>query len=170
MTDTTPGKDTTEVRTFSSTGGAKGVKIARYDLIPAAPLYELACLYGVGALKYDERNFEAGYEWSKSFGAMQRHAWLFWNGEDIDPETGCHHLASVVWNAMALMLFTQTHTELDDRPQSVQMRRPSNEHIAIMRELGERFRAETGEITRELQERLAQLPEEPAVEEPATAA
>lgn len=134
-------KDTTEVRTVSATGGEKGVKIARYDLIPAGPLYELACLFGVGALKYDERNFEAGYEWSKSFGAMQRHAWQFWNGEDVDPETGVSHLASVIWNAMALLLFTQTHPELDDRPQTVELRRPSDEHIALMRELGERARA-----------------------------
>lgn len=135
-------KDTTEIRTVSTTGGEKGVKIARFDLIPAGPLYELACLYGVGALKYAERNFEAGYEWSKSFGAMQRHAWLFWNGEDADPETGVSHMASVVWNAMAIMQFALTHPELDDRPQPVEMRRPDDEHIALMAELGARFRTQ----------------------------
>lgn len=48
---------------------------------------------------------------------MQRHAWAFWNGETYDPETGSHHLAAVCFHAMAMMEWTETHPELDDRPQ-----------------------------------------------------
>ena len=100
----------------AATGGEKGSKLERFDLIPAAPLWEVARHYGVGAGKYAERNWERGYAWSLSFAAMQRHAWLFWSGEDIDPESGTHHLAAVVFHALALMEYGQTRPEMDDRP------------------------------------------------------
>lgn len=107
-----------EVRTVNeSTGGEKGMKPARFDLLPASPLIQVAEHYGKGAEKYEDRNWERGYEWSKSFAAMQRHAWAFWNGETYDPETGSHHLAAVCFHAMAMMEWTETHPELDDRPQ-----------------------------------------------------
>ena len=108
---------TGDVRSVNATTGAeKGVKEAAFDLIPPMPLYELASHYGRGARKYAARNWEKGYEWSKSFAAMQRHAWLFWQGEDIDPETGSSHLTAVAWHAFALLEWTMTHPELDDRP------------------------------------------------------
>jgi hypothetical protein len=105
-----------EVRTVSETGGEKGVKDERYDLLPVTPLDIVARHYGVGARKYSDRNWEKGYEWSKSFAAMQRHMWAFWGGEDIDPENGSPHLAAVVFHAFALLEFADTHPEYDDRP------------------------------------------------------
>ena len=97
------------------TGGAKGQKLARYELIPVEPLNEVAKLYGAGAQKYSDRNWERGYAWSLSYGALQRHANAFWGGESIDEETGRHHLAAVVFHALALMTFEQTHPEMDNR-------------------------------------------------------
>lgn len=98
------------------TGGQKGVKLARFDLIPPESLIALAEHYGRGAEKHGDRNWERGYNWTLSFGAMMRHAWLFFSGEDIDEETGGHHLAAVAWHAFTLMEFGRTHPELDDRP------------------------------------------------------
>jgi hypothetical protein len=106
----------TEVRTTSSSGGEKGVKPERFDLIPVGPLTELARLYGRGAEKYAARNFERGYEWSKSYAAMQRHLNLWWSGEDTDPETGAPHVINAAWHCFALALFMATHPEFDDRP------------------------------------------------------
>lgn len=111
----------------AATGGAKGVKLERFDLIPVYPLTALARHFGVGARKYADRNWEKGYEWSKSYAAMQRHANLFWGGENYDhhkpecPEgcvehTGSHHLTAVAWHAMALLEMTRTHPDLDNRP------------------------------------------------------
>jgi len=105
-----------EVRTTSRTGGQKGTKPQRYDLIPAAPLRTLAELYGRGAEKYEPRNWERGYEWSKSFAALNRHLWQFWSGQDVDDETGLPHLASVAWHAFALLEFMDRHPDFDDRP------------------------------------------------------
>lgn len=103
-----------EVRVTAPTGGQKGRKLARFDLLPPA-LWQVAELYGKGAEKYDDWNWRLGYDWSLSFAAMQRHAWLFWQGEDYDQETGCAHMASVAFHALALLTFMQEHPELDDR-------------------------------------------------------
>jgi hypothetical protein len=120
------GQPLSEIRIVDpETGGAKGKKAARFDLLPAGPLWEVAELYGEGAIKYGDRNFELGYAWSLSFAAMMRHAWQFWSGEDRDAETGKHHLASVVFHAMALMLFGETHPEKDDSPGAGARRRTS---------------------------------------------
>jgi hypothetical protein len=107
-----------EVRTVSATGGEKGQKLARFDLIPVGPLTELAKHYGRGAQKYADRNWEKGYEWSKNYAALQRHLFAFWDGEDLDPETGTPHVVAVAWHAFALAEFMNTHPEFDDRPRS----------------------------------------------------
>lgn len=73
-----------EVRSTSSTGGQKGVKLERFDLIPAGPLAELAAHYGRGALKYASHQWRQGYEWSKSIAAIGRHSNAFNGGEDYD--------------------------------------------------------------------------------------
>jgi len=104
-----------EVRMTSATGGQKGSKEARFDLIPAGPLTTLARLYGRGALKYDDDNWRKGYDWRLSFAAMQRHAWQFWGGQNNDDETGLPHLASVAWHAFALLEFMQAHPQYDSR-------------------------------------------------------
>lgn len=90
----------------SATGGEKGSKLERYDLIPAGGLREVARLFAKGSEKYEPRNWERGYSWSLSYAAMMRHAQAFWGGgQSYDPETGTHHLAAVVFHAMALMQF-----------------------------------------------------------------
>src|SRR5512146_2965093 len=91
--------DKTEVRVVDpNTGGEKGSKLARFDLLPVLPLTELAEHFGRGAKKYADRNWERGYKWSLSFAALMRHAWAFWGGEDIDPETGTPHIIAVAWH------------------------------------------------------------------------
>lgn len=120
-----------EVRSVSSTGGEKGVKLARFDLIPAGPLWTIAEVYGKGAQKYADRNWERGYEWSKSYGAMQRHLNQWYRGEDNDdhhpecPEgcvqhTGMPHLALAAWHCLALLEYANTHPEFDDRVKSTE--------------------------------------------------
>ncbi|MCP4645812.1 MAG: DUF4406 domain-containing protein [bacterium] len=107
-----------EVRSVDpQTGGEKGTKLARFDLIPAGPLFQLAEHYGRGVEQgnYAPRNWELGYSWGKSFAAMMRHAWAFWRGEDIDEQTGSPHLAAVAWHAFALLEWGETHPEKDDR-------------------------------------------------------
>ena len=104
-----------EVRTTSSTGGMKGVKPERYSLIPVEALDIMARLYGFGAEKYEAHNWRNGYEWSKSFDSLFRHATSALKGEDIDPETGLPHLAGAAFHCFTLMVFMSEHPEFDDR-------------------------------------------------------
>lgn len=133
-----------EVRTTSSTGGQKGVKIERFDLIPIGPLTHLARHYGAGARKYDDHQWRKGYEWSKGIAALLRHFTKFMAGEDYDicanepnackftdadgnqidwavpgkicfNHTGNHHLDGVMWHAFSLREFVDKFPEHDDR-------------------------------------------------------
>lgn len=111
-----PAPSSGEVRVVDPlTGGEKGSKLARYDLIPAGPLWELAEHFGRGARKYEDRNWEKGYRWGLSFAALMRHAWAFWRGEDKDEETGSSHLIAVAWHALALREFQLREKGTDDR-------------------------------------------------------
>lgn len=119
----------TEVRTVSSTGGEKGTKPARFDLLPTRPLWLVAEVYGRGARKYAPRNWERGYEWSKSYAALQRHLNQFWAGEDLD-EDGLPHLAHAVFHCFAMLEWGQTHPEFDDRPATEERRQAEEERMA----------------------------------------
>lgn len=116
--DTSWAKAGGEVRTTSATGGQKGVKARRFDLIPVDGMNLLAELYTKGAEKYAEHNWRNGYEWSKSYAAAMRHLTQFWNGEDYDEETGVPHVINVVFHMFALSQFMQDYPEYDDRYRS----------------------------------------------------
>lgn len=94
---------------------AEGKALIRYDLIPPGPLEQLATLYGRGAIKYSERNWEHGFRWSTPFNAAGRHMQKHNSGELIDPETGVPHVIAAAWNMFAIAEFITTHPELDDR-------------------------------------------------------
>lgn len=104
-----------EVRSVSSTGGEKCTKDERFDLLPQEALAKVARHYGVGARKYAAHNWRKGYEWSKSYAAMQRHANAFWSGEDTDEETGSPHMAAVAFHALTLLTFMDEQPDFDDR-------------------------------------------------------
>jgi hypothetical protein len=95
-------------------GGQKGTKMERYDLLPPAAMDEVARVYGRGAAKYAERNWEKGYKWGLSIAALERHLAHFKQGEQRD-ELGNHHLAAIVFHALALMTFEKFGLGTDDR-------------------------------------------------------
>jgi hypothetical protein len=130
ITATTPRSDNKggEVRTTSATGGEKGTKPERYDLIPVEALAQVARLYARGAEKYAAHNWRRGYEWSKSYAAMQRHATQFWAGEDIDPEMQLPHMASVAFHALALLTFMDEQPAFDDRYKPSNTADPATTH------------------------------------------
>lgn len=105
-----------EVRVVDpNTGGAKGSKLERHDLIPPEPIEELARVYGMGAAKYEENNYLKGYDWGLSIAALDRHikAWL--KGESYDEESGLHHLAHACWHTIALQMFEKYSLGTDNR-------------------------------------------------------
>lgn len=107
-----------EVRTVSITGGAKGVKPARFDLVPVGPLTQLAILYGNGAAKYAAHNYRLGYDWSMSYAAAMRHLTEFWDGADYDDEMKVPHVINAVFHLFALCEFLmnpEKYGRFDDR-------------------------------------------------------
>ena len=123
-----------EVRVVSSTGGAKGSKLARFDLIPEDVMWLLAEHYGRGALKYEDRNWERGYDWSLSYAAARRHMALFWNGEDFDLDPSLYpigmtdeeiaalpenekalHIVAALWHLVCLTAFLTRNIGTDTR-------------------------------------------------------
>ena len=98
------------------TGGQKGQKDERFSLIPKGALAEIARVYGFGAEKYSPNNWRKGYAWSLSLDALYRHIVAFETGEDIDPESGLHHLAHAGFHILALLTYVQEGQYLlDDR-------------------------------------------------------
>ena len=101
-----------------TTGGAKGQKAERYDLLPFEALDEVAKVYAAGAKKYTAHNWRKGYSWALSLGAMLRHISLFAQGYDYDVGeggTGCMHLACAVFHGLALITFFRNGLGTDDR-------------------------------------------------------
>lgn len=102
--------------TDPATGGQKGSKPERFDLIPAECLEKMARLYGWTTQKYEADNWRKGFSWRLSFAALMRHAWAFWRGEDNDSESGLPHLAHAAWHCFTLMWFMDNRKDKDDRP------------------------------------------------------
>ena len=99
----------------SDTGGAKGQKLLRPDLIPAEATADVALCYGIGALNpaYGENNWKLGYPYSKSLAALERHL-LEWKLGNQDDDEGFKHLAAVVFHANTLLYRDRLQPEYDD--------------------------------------------------------
>ena len=96
------------VVTDPDTGGRKGSKMARFDMIPPDVLWELAEHYGRGEAIYPsdpEPNWQRGYSWRLSVAALHRHLAQWESGEDVDAETGSSHLIAATWHCVALRWF-----------------------------------------------------------------
>lgn len=90
----------------------------RYDLLPPELLQGVAEILTFGAKKYSERNWEKGMDWGRVYGALQRHLWAWWRGEDKDPETGKSHLWHAGCCIAFLIAFEERGVGKDDRPKN----------------------------------------------------
>ena len=97
----------------------KGVKFdsdkIQYELLPPELLEEVAKILTFGAKKYSERNWEYGMDWSRPFGALNRHLWAWWDGEEKDPETGESHLSHAGCCLAFLIAYEQRGIGNDNR-------------------------------------------------------
>ena len=88
----------------------------RYDLISPTALKGLVQVLTYGATKYPDRNWEKGVDWNRYFAGLMRHAWAFWEGEDIDTESGFYHIDHVQTCAHFLSHYKVYKKEFDNRP------------------------------------------------------
>jgi hypothetical protein len=106
-------------------------------LIPDTSLAWQAMAHLHGAIKYGKFNWrKAGVRSSIYLDAMRRHLAAWFNGEDLDPESGLPHLAHV-GACVNILLDAQTCGKLnDDRPPSA----PVAELQAKLNEIVKRLR------------------------------
>lgn len=69
----------------------------QYSLIPPDALEGMARVLTWACTRttpkpYPPRNWEAGMAWSRCFDSLMRHAWAYWRGEDLDPESKLPHV------------------------------------------------------------------------------
>lgn len=95
----------------------------RYGLFPAYAMEALANVYTFGEAKYDSRNWEQGLAYSRVYDAIFRHVWAFIRGEDIDRESGLHHMAHAAFGCLALVEYFYTKKGVDDRPYNTKEQR-----------------------------------------------
>jgi len=109
---------------LASTSQATGVKHdlgkPRIELISAIWVEGVADVLTFGAKKYASHNWRKGLEISRCLGAAFRHMFAVLRGEDLDKETGLHHLLHASCELMFAYELLVTRPELDDRwkPQS----------------------------------------------------
>jgi hypothetical protein len=88
----------------------------RLDLLPPAALEDLAQVLTMGAKKYGDWNWHGGIKYSRLYAATLRHLLAWWDGDDLDAESGLNHLAHAMCNVAFLLQFiSEGREELDDR-------------------------------------------------------
>ena len=100
---------------------AFGLQKAPLDLVPTALLRETAKAFANGAAKYGPYNWRtAQISSSVYYAACLRHLTAWWDGEDVAPDSGVHHLAHAA-ACLALILDTKDTDLLNDnRPPVVE--------------------------------------------------
>jgi hypothetical protein len=100
-------KDIIKASQTATTGGRKfdGNKL-EYGLLPPIALEETVKVLTFGAQKYERDNWKKVPDSKRRyFDALQRHMWAWKKGEQMDPESGMHHLA----HAMCCLMFLYEH-------------------------------------------------------------
>lgn len=87
----------------------------RVDLVPKSLIEGTAKAMMFGMRKYSAHNWRKGLQWSRSYGALQRHLQAFWEGEDFDQESDLNHLYHAACNLAFLIEFYEKRKDLDDR-------------------------------------------------------
>ena len=91
----------------------------RLDLVPISLIRSVGEVLTKGAAKYDDRNWEKGMLYTVVYASLLRHLTDWFDGDNIDSESGLHHMAHVACNAAFLIEYANTCPELDDRPSKI---------------------------------------------------
>lgn len=105
------------------TGGTKADagKLGAH-LLPTRPLDAVARVLDFGAKKYAPDNWRKGIAYTRVYGAVLRHLWAWWRGEQTDADSGQPHLACACCELMFLLEYelgpdAGRREVCDDRPE-----------------------------------------------------
>ena len=100
----------------------------KFHLVPIEPLWALAKLYTVGAVKYTAWNWAKGMSWGRLYDAMERHGKKWAIRQKFDLKDGQHHLIAVAWCAFTLYVYELFGLGVDDRA-TYNTDKPSEENM-----------------------------------------
>lgn len=85
----------------------------RWDLLPLDSCEQVVAVLTFGAKKYAPNNWQLVHDaQERYYAALLRHLKSWRCGEQIDPESGLHHLAHVACNALFLCWFNKPKKEV----------------------------------------------------------
>lgn len=94
-----------------------GVKKTPFSVIPMGVIAELGLAMLEGARKYGRHNYrDAGVRASVYFDASLRHLTDWWEGVDIDPDSGLSHITKAIASLTVLRDSMLQGNWEDDRP------------------------------------------------------
>lgn len=116
-------RDRTPDRKPSNPKDRLGILKVCFSVIPIPVLWELGLAMLEGALKYGRHNYRViGVRASVYYDAvMARHMPCWWEGEDIDPDSGVHHVTKAIASLVVLRDAMIRGTWIDDRPPASDM-------------------------------------------------
>src|SRR3990167_899492 len=101
----------------SATRHNEGKPALSYLLTFPHALEGLAKVCMHGEKKYERFNYLKGAPVQQYVDCLLRHLNAFYNGEDVDPDSGNEHVDHVVWNALMLAeTMRWNRDDLDNRP------------------------------------------------------
>lgn len=96
---------------------AVGTKKPPMSVVSAPVLMELGTGMLEGALKYGRHNYRvSGVRASVYYDASMRHLMRYWEGEDIDPDSGLSHITKAIASLVVLRDAQINNKCVDDRP------------------------------------------------------
>lgn len=111
---------------------ALGIKKVPTSTIPTQPMLEIGLAMMEGGRKYGRHNYRVvGTRASVYYDAAMRHLKAWWEGEDIDPDSGLHHLIKAAACCLVHRDSMLMGNDVDDRP-------PQYPHLLDLKALNER--------------------------------
>lgn len=96
---------------------AFGIKKASLSCVSSPVLMELGIAMQEGACKYGRHNYRViGVRGSVYYDASLRHLMSWWEGEDIDPDSGLSHITKAIASLVVLRDAMIQRQFTDDRP------------------------------------------------------
>ena len=137
MTEDEFNKAAPDMATYAKSLGASGdpkgeagaAKPGLDNISLAAQYYEGAVMH-IGGTDYGFYNWcEHPMKASTYYNAIQRHLNAWWQGEDLDPESGFPHMAHIRASAGIIIDQQETERMIDDRPKMLAPLKPVWEKI-----------------------------------------
>jgi len=99
---------------------AVGIKKVPFSTVPTPVVAEIGLAMLEGGRKYGRHNYrKIGVRASVYYDAFMRHITAWWEGENIDPDSGLNHLTKAMACLVVLKDAINVNNWVDDRPPKV---------------------------------------------------